>query len=41
MHTEKTYTVTELAKELGVSSAKVLNQIMELVLYSPYNTLNP
>lgn len=28
MHTEKTYTVTEIAKELGVSSAKVLNQIL-------------
>ena len=28
MHTEKTYTVTELAKELGVSSARILNQIL-------------
>ena len=28
MHTEKTYTVTEIATELGVSSAKVLNQIL-------------
>ena len=47
MHTEKTYTVTEIAKELGVSSAKVFNQILSRdsiqyyingtwVLYSPY-----
>ncbi len=47
MHTEKTYTVTEIAKELGVSSAKVLNQILSRdgiqyymngtwVLYSTY-----
>ena len=28
MHTEKTYTVTEIAKELGVSSARILNQIL-------------
>lgn len=28
MHTEKTYTVTELAKELGVSSARILNKIL-------------
>lgn len=48
MHTEKTYTVTELAKELGVSSAKILNQILSKdqiqyymngtwVLYAPYS----
>lgn len=48
MHTEKTYTVTEIAKELGVSSAKVLNQILSKdqiqyymngtwVLYAPYS----
>ena len=47
MHIEKTYTVTEIAKELGVSSAKILNQILSKdhiqyymngtwVLYSPY-----
>ena len=47
MHTEKTYTVTEIAKELGVSSARILNQILfkdhiqyymngTWVLYSPY-----
>ena len=47
MHTEKTYTVTEIAKELGVSSAKILNQILSKdqiqyymngtwVLYAPY-----
>ena len=28
MNTEKTYTVTEIAKELGVSSARILNQIL-------------
>ena len=28
MHTEKTYTVTEIAKELGVLSARILNQIL-------------
>ena len=30
MHTEKTYTVTEIAKELGVSSARILNKILSI-----------
>lgn len=29
MHTKKTYTVSEIAKELGISSAKKLNLILE------------
>ncbi len=29
MHTKKTYTATELAKEIGLSSAKKLNQILK------------